>query len=122
MGLAFLTARRENMARFHSPHRNLTIDATPKVPKIRFVNGRFDTEDKDQIELLRKHEGYGRFIFELEQPKQAQEAPQTGPLQPSETDPEGDGVHVCPECGREFDTPQGLRAHFRQKHPDSDLL
>lgn len=104
---------------FYSPHRHLIVNAEPKVQRIEFVNGRFATEDPEQIELLRKHPGYGRYIFE-DQSGVAQQAEETKPAQQPQED--NKGPHVCPECGREFDSKRGLETHFRQKHPDSDLL
>jgi len=65
---------------FYSPHRHLIINAEPKVPRIEFVNGLFATEDPKQIELLRKHPGYGRYIFE-NQSGVVQQAEETKPAQ-----------------------------------------
>jgi len=104
---------------FYSPHRHLIINAEPEVRRIEFVHGLFATEDPEQIELLRKHPGYGRYIFE-NQSVVAQQAEETKPAQQPQEDDKG--PHVCPECGREFDSKRGLETHFRQKHPDSDLL
>lgn len=42
--------------------------------RIEFINGKYSTEDKKEIEFLRKHRDFGVFIFEENTPKEA--APQ----------------------------------------------
>lgn len=45
-------------------------------------------------------------------------APPTPVAIPATDEAGAEGYHKCPDCDREFDSPQGLASHRRAKHKD----
>lgn len=55
---------RSKRVRFRSPKLGLIINAEPNGPRVEFVNGEYSTDDPKVVSFLRKHRGYGLWIFE----------------------------------------------------------
>lgn len=87
--------------------------------KCQFSDGRYETNDKEEITLLKANPRYGLDFHSLEQDKN--EGLSEAALQQKQMDEEAlDTVtHSCPKCSFKAQNRLGLMSHMRAKHKDS---
>lgn len=79
-----------------------------------FIDGFFESDDKEVIELLKKSKSYGIDFWSMDEPtqpnKEAKEEEEKKEALKETT------VTDCPKCGKSFANLAGLKSHMRIVH------
>lgn len=66
------------MATYYSPRLGLLIDARPNGPRVQFVGGVYQTDDKKEQKFIESNRGFNLWIFKVKEdpaPEVGEEAP-----------------------------------------------
>lgn len=82
-----------------------------------FVNGFYETEDNEEIEILKRNQYYGIDFWSIDEPKTELNESGKKAIQDMEMAKET-LLTDCPHCGRTFKNKGGLLLHIRMAHKD----
>ena len=88
--------------------------------KVVFQSSRFETEDKDIIERLKKTRYFGvdYFIASGEKDTDNEPTPEGKALEATHKQASEDTLRACPYCSFNAQSKFGLLSHIKHKHPD----
>lgn len=120
--MLFISRKYKNLRIVTSPTRKMVVDSqlvTMPGKTIEFSDYKFETNDTEVIEALKKSKSYGVWFYPADGESVITPNPDGAREEKSRQEAAEEIGSICPDCGFKAKTAQGLEMHMRVHNKDS---